>query len=82
MLGRWFHDLESLEAVAQDGDARRMVLRLAAVAEHGGADAVASALSVDEEFDHDTQWALLELAGDPLFLATARDYMRRTATFH
>ena len=35
MLGPWLQDLESLEAISQDADARRIFLRMAAMSHDG-----------------------------------------------
>jgi hypothetical protein len=80
MLTRWLHDLESLEAVSQDEDARRMLLRLAAISQAGRTDAFLLELAVDEDLDEDTKSALREIAGDPMFLVAVQDYFRHTGT--
>ena len=80
MLTRWPHDLESLEAISQDEDARRMLLRLAAISQAGRTEAFLLELAVDEELDEDTKAALREIADDPMFLVAVQDYFRQTGT--
>jgi len=51
MLTRWLQDLESLEAISQDEDARRMLLRLAAISQAGRTEAFLLELAGDEDLD-------------------------------
>jgi hypothetical protein len=80
MLTRWLHDLDSLEAISRDEDARRILLRLAAISQSGRTDAFLLELAVDEDLDEDAKSALREIAGDPMFLVAVQDYFRSTRT--
>ena len=82
MLTRWLHDLESLEAISQDLQARRMLMRLAAISQAGRLDAFLLELAVDDELDDETKSTLRDIARDPLFLVAVQDYFRDTATLH
>ena len=82
MLTRWFHDLESLEAISQDLQARRMLMRLAAISRAGRTDAFLLELAADDELDEETKSTLRDIACDPLFLVAVQDYFRDTATLH
>jgi hypothetical protein len=80
VLTRWLQDLESLEAISRDEDARRMLLRLAAISQAGRTDAFLLELAVDEDLDEDAKSALREIASDPMFLVEVQDYFRNTGT--
>ena len=80
MLTRWLHDLESLEAISRDEDARRMLLRLAAISQAGRTDAFLIELAVDEDLDEAAKSALREIASDPMFLVEVQGYFRNTGT--
>ena len=83
MVGLWqHHDLESLEAISQDDDARRIFLRMAAMSQEGKLPEFLSELAVDPEIDDDVKGTLTELALDQTFLLAVEDYMRRTQRFH
>ena len=78
MLEHWLDDLESLEALSQDESARRIFLRMAAMAKHGRTDGFLDVLSRDADLDDDTKGTLAELARDESFLLAFEDYLRRT----
>jgi hypothetical protein len=40
MFGEWMQDLESLEAISQDDEARKIFLRMAAMSQEGAAGIV------------------------------------------
>ncbi len=82
MLGSWLQDLESLEAISQDDDARRIFLRMAAMSQSGQLGRFLSELAYDDEVDDDTKGTLRELAQDRSFLLAVEDYLRRTQVFH
>ena len=82
MLAQWFQDLESLEAISQDDDARRICLRMSAMSQQGGLDGFLVQLAADDELDDDTKGTITELGRDPSFLLAFEDYLRRTYEFH
>lgn len=82
MVGLWHHDLESLEAISQDDDARRIFLKMAALSQSGSLPQFLFELAVDPEIDDEVKGTLTELAGDRSFLLAVEDYLRRTHRFH
>ncbi|HEY3206583.1 MAG TPA: hypothetical protein VGJ58_06490 [Gaiellaceae bacterium] len=82
MLGRWLHDLESLEAISQDADAKEIFLRMAAMSQTGRMGSFLSELAHDDELDDETKGTLRELAKDNSFLLVVEDYLRRTQRLH
>lgn len=82
MLGLWLQDLESLEAISQDDDTRRLFLRMAELSQEGRLAPFLTELAHDNEVDEDTKGTLTELAQDPSFLLAVQDYCRRTETLH
>ena len=75
-------DLESLEAISQNDEARQIFLRMAAMSHEGRLGSFLSELNGDDEIDDDTKGTLTELAQDRTFLIAVEDYLRRTQTFH
>ncbi len=75
-------DLESLEAISQNDDARRIFLRMAVMSQEGRLGSFLSELNGDDEIDDDTKGTLTELARDRTFLLAVEDYLRRTQVFH
>ncbi len=82
MLGLWLQDLESLEEIRQNDDARRIFLRMAAMSQEGTMNRFLTELDDDEEIDDQTKGTLQELAHDRSFLLAVEDYLRRTQVFH
>lgn len=83
MLGLWTHeDLESLEAISQNADAKRIFLRMAAMSQNGGLPQFLNELAFDPDLDDDIKGTLTELAGDRAFLMAVEDYLRRTQLLH
>jgi hypothetical protein len=82
MLGPWLQDLESLEAISQNADARRIFLRMAAMSHDGRLPNFIAQLASDEELDDVTKGHLAELANDRLFLLAVEEYLRRTHRIH
>ena len=78
MLGLWLQDLESLEAISQDDDARQIFLRMAAMTQNGGLGSFLTQLADDDDLDDDTKGTLTELARDRSFLLAVEDYLQRT----
>ena len=82
MLGVWVHDIESLEAISQDDEARRIFLRMAALSRDGQMGNFLSELARDEDLDAETKGTLRELAEDNNFLLALEDYLERTQLLH
>lgn len=82
MLGLWLQDLESLEAISQDADTRRIFLRMAAMSQSGRLPHFLAELAHDDELDDTTKGHLAELAHDESFLLAVEEYLRRTLLVH
>jgi hypothetical protein len=82
MLAPWLHDLESLEAISQDADAKKIFLRMAAMSQTGQMGSFLSELAEDDELDDETKGTLRELAKDNTFLLAVEDYLHRTQRLH
>jgi hypothetical protein len=82
MLAAWMHDMESLEAISQQPDTRRLFLRMATLSQEGRLGPFLSELAHDDELDDDTKGALSEIARDESFLLVVEDYLRRTQVLH
>jgi hypothetical protein len=82
MLGLWLQELESLEAISQDADTRRIFLKMAAMSHDGRLPNFLAALALDRELDDQTKVHLTELAQDRTFLLAVEEYLSRTQRFH
>ena len=82
MHGLWLSDMESLEAISQDDDAKRIFLRMAAMSREGQMGNFLSELADDEDLDDETKGTLSELARDASFLLAVEDYVHRTQRLH
>ena len=82
MLGLWLNDMESLEAISQDDEAKRIFLRMAAMSRDGNMGNFLSELARDEDLDDETKGTLKELAEDNTFLLAIEDYLQRTTVLH
>jgi hypothetical protein len=83
MLGVWLHhDMESLEAISQDDEAKRIFLRMAALSRGGQMGSFLTELAQDEDLDDETKGTLRELAEDNTFLLAVEDYLQRTRLQH
>jgi len=82
MLGDWLQDLESLEAISQDADAKRIFLRMAAISQTGQMGSFLTELAKDGDLDEETKGTLTELANDNAFLLAVEDYLQRTQRLH
>ncbi len=82
MLGLWLQDLESLEEISQNDDARRIFLRMAAMSAAGNLGSFITELQQDQDLDDDTKGTLTELAHDRSFLLAVETYLRQTQQFH
>lgn len=82
MNGLWLQDLESLEAILQDDDARRIFLRMAAMSQSGSLPTFIAEVAHDRDLDDATKGHLTELARDESFLLAVEEYLRRTQRIH
>jgi hypothetical protein len=82
MLDLWQHDLEWLEAISQDEDARALFLRMAALSQEGRMEPFLTELHKDDELDDHTKGTVAELAQDQAFLFAVADYLRTTHRVH
>lgn len=82
MTGLWLEDIESLEAISQDDDTRKLFLRMAYLSQSGRLKPFLRELDADRELDDETKGTLAELAQDASFLHAVEDYVRRTRAFH
>ena len=76
MLELSHHDIEWLEAISQDEDARALFLRMAALSQEGRLEPFLTALARDDELDEQTKGTVAELAGDTAFLLAVAEYLR------
>jgi hypothetical protein len=82
MLELGNQDLESLEAISQDDDTRRLFLRMATLSQEGQLEPMIAALEYDDELDVETRGTLAALAADTTFLFAVQDYLVRTHLVH
>jgi hypothetical protein len=82
MVGLWLNDIESLEAISQDDEAKRIFLHMAALSRDGQMGSFLSELARDEDLDDETKGTLEELAKDSSFLLALEDYLARTRVLH
>jgi hypothetical protein len=82
MLGLWQQDLEWLEAISQDADARELFLRMAALSQEGRLEPFLTELHHDDELDDQTKGTVAELASNQAFLLAVADYLNSTQQLH
>ena len=82
MHGVWLQDIESLEAISQDEDARNLFLRMAAFQRTGKTSVFLVQLADDPDVDEETKGSLAEIAQDEDFLLALEDYLHRTRRIH
>ena len=82
MLGLWLSDMESLEAISQDDEAKRIFLRMAEMSRDGQMKSFLNEVARDEDLDDETKGTLKELAEDATFLRAVEDYLSRTEVLH
>jgi len=82
MLGLYQQDIEWLEAISQDEDARALFLRMAVLSQEGKLEPFLTELRHDEELDDHTKGTVAELAQDQAFLLAVADYLRTTVRLH
>jgi hypothetical protein len=82
MLSLWLQDLESLEAISQDDDARQIFLRMAAMSQTGRTSSLVTEIARDDDLDEEMKGTLTELARDRSFLLAFEDYLEQTRRIH
>ena len=82
MLGLWLQDLESLEAISQNDEARQIFLRMAAMTQTGQLGSFLTEIARDDDLDDDTKGTLTELANDRAFLLAVEEYLHQTHRVH
>jgi hypothetical protein len=82
MLSLWLQDLESLEAISQDDDARQIFLRMAAMSQTGRTSTLVTEIARDDDLDDEMKGTLTELARDRSFLLAFEDYLEQTRRIH
>ena len=82
MVDLWFHDIESLEAVAQDEGTKLLCLRMAAMSKAGTLGPFITRLHDDDDLDETTKGTITAIASDEQFLLAVEDYLHRTARIH
>ena len=82
MVDLWLHDIESLEAVTQDEETKRLCLGMAAMSQAGTLAPFIANLNRDDDVDDTTKGTIAEIANDANFLLAVEDYVRRTRVFH
>jgi hypothetical protein len=82
MFGEWIDDLESLEAISQDAEARKIFSRMAAMSQEGRLGTFLVELAGTPELDDFTKGTLSEIARDEAFLLVVDDYLHRTQVLH
>jgi hypothetical protein len=80
--GLWLQDIESLEAISQDEDTRKLFLRMAYLSQNGRIQPFLRELEDDRDIDDHTKETLVELACDEGFLHAVEDYVHRTRALH
>ena len=82
MLGMYQQDIEWLETISQDEDARALFLRMAVLSQEGKLEPFLTELRHDEDLDDHTKGTVAELAQDEAFLLAVADYLRTTGQLH
>ena len=82
MFGEWLEDLESLEAISQDAEARTIFSRMAEMSQEGRLGTFLIELAGTPDLDDFTKGTLSEIARDETFLLTVDDYLHRTQVLH
>jgi hypothetical protein len=82
MFGEWLEDLESLEAISQDVEARAIFSHMAAMSQEGRLATFLVELAGTAELDEFTKGTLSEIAKDEAFVLMVDDYLHRTTVLH
>lgn len=82
MDGLWLQDIESLEAISQDEDTRKLFLRMAHLSQNGRLKPFLRELEEDDDLDGETKVMVAEIACDHSLLLAVEDYVHRTRALH
>ncbi len=82
MLAHWLEHIEAFEAISQDADTRRIVLRMSALSRDGSLPTFLNELARERGLDDETKSQVFELASDRAFLLAVEEYLRRTDRAH
>jgi len=82
MHSLWLDDLESLEAISQNAETRKIFLRMAALSQTGRTPSLLAEIASDRDLDDATKLRLAELAQDETFLLAVEEYLVRTHRVH
>jgi hypothetical protein len=82
MTDIWLQDIESLEEISQNDEARTIFLRMAEMQRCGRMQNFLVELAHDPEVDEDMKGTLTELAQDVSFLHAIEDYVHKTSRVH
>ena len=82
MDGLWLQDIETLEEISQDEQARTLFLRMAELQRDGRTSSFLVELEGDPEVDEGVKGSLAEIAQDTNFLLALEDYINRTRCVH
>ena len=82
MRNVWIQDIESLEEISQNDEARTIFLRMAELQRCGRMQNFLVELAHDPEVDEGMKGTLAELAQDVGFLHAIEDYVHKTAFAH
>jgi hypothetical protein len=82
MNGPWIQDIESLEEISQNTEARAIFLRMAEMQRSGRMNSFLIELARDPEVDDTMKGTLNELANNVGFLHAIEDYVHRTTLLH
>jgi hypothetical protein len=78
----WIQDIESLEAISQNDEARTIFLRMAEMQRCGRMHSFLVELASDPEVDDEMKGTLAELAQDVSFLHAIEEYVHQTSLVH
>jgi len=78
----WLDDVEAIEAIAANEDAREIFLRMAAISQSGRTPSFVREVALDRDLDSETKGQIVELAQDESFLLAVEDYLVRTDRLH
>ena len=78
----WLDDIETLEAISQNEEARRIFLRMAAISQSVRTPSFVVEVALDRDLDAVTKGRLVELAQDESFLLAVEEYLVRTHRLH